>query len=170
MKYRKVVLGALAAAATLSSSMAFSSAADTSRVIHRVRGESPATCRNTGKETVCERNWLVDATQQADGTVVGQVTVRTPSGSDLVGVVTCLAVRGHEAWLSGVSWNIRSEKAEPSVFDAWVTGDGVKGKALPGRMSVIWNADGGVSCDQLDRTHDQFRSDYPMAPGKMSVS
>ena len=74
-------------------------------VIHRVSVGGPDVCSGTGGTPGCDANFSLVAIQHSDGSVSGQWVDRYSQANGGGGVhvtVNCLAVIGHDAWVSGV--------------------------------------------------------------------
>jgi hypothetical protein len=74
-------------------------------VIHRVSVGGPDVCSGTGGSPGCDANFSLVALQYSDGSVSGQWVDRFSQANGGGGVhvtLNCLAVIGHDAWVSGV--------------------------------------------------------------------
>lgn len=72
-------------------------------IVHRVSVGGPDGCiALANSHPGCDANFSLVAMQSADGSVWGQFTDRFDEGEGFHAVITCLAVDGNNAWVSGV--------------------------------------------------------------------
>ncbi len=97
---RSIVLAALVAGLSLSTTPAAFAAG----VTHRVTAGGPDICAAFGARPGCDANFSLGATQYADGSVTGEFVDRFGKGfGGTRAVIDCLSVVGNEAWVSGVN-------------------------------------------------------------------
>jgi hypothetical protein len=72
-------------------------------ISHFVSAGGPDQCQSAfGLHPGCDGNYSLEATGYADGSVSGRYTDRFGRFGGVTAVIDCLAVDGHDAWVSGV--------------------------------------------------------------------
>jgi len=109
--------------------------ADAQRVVHTVHVGGPDNCSGTGGSPGCDANFSLVAIQFADGSVSGQWIDRFSQengGGGIHIIVNCLAVAGHDAWISGIG-------PEHPFGNEWVTrvrDNGTSANDAPDQISL----------------------------------
>ena len=71
-------------------------------ITHSASAGGPDQCRAVGAKPGCDGNYSLAASQYADGSMSGQYTDRFGKFGGFTAVIDCLAVVGHDAWVSGI--------------------------------------------------------------------
>jgi hypothetical protein len=112
-------------------------------VVHQVSAGGPDACSGLGAHPGCDGNYSLVATEYADGSASGQYTDRFGKIGGIRGVVDCLVVVGHDAWISGwiLSGRFEDQDLAGLPFSTRVRDNGASRNEPPDQISSSHTGD-----------------------------
>ena len=122
------------------------------KIVHRVNVGGPDACEAFGADGPgCDANFSLHAFLFEDGTARGQWTDQFGHGNGgFHAVIDCVAVNGHEAWVSGMITHSTTDQPGYGVGDPVLTRVADNGRSKqdpPDQISYSWAT--AISCHQM---------------------